>query len=120
MDAGNTNTTAKALVDAQAKTKQLEDYHSARAVRAGYESVRARRYASYMVWIDYQTINPLVGALNGRRPTDDEYSRLRQGLTDEKRKVADKGIKTWQLGAVGLFGRHGPLTQEQARRQTNR
>lgn len=103
-----------ALEKAKEEIKKIKEYHERIATKAGYDSVKAQRMASYSTWIDYQTINPLVGGLEGRRPTAAEYARLRARLTGEKARIFDRGIDAWKQGSLALFGRPGPITQEDA------
>jgi len=115
--AGKTKAANAALAKAKASLKQLEDYHAAAAMEAGYDQATARTMASYQTWIDYQQISPIVGGMRGRRPTAAQYARLRTGLTGERARIADEGIEAWKQGALVLFGRPGPITREEARNE---
>lgn len=110
--AGKKKAAETALEKAKECVKKITDYHVRIAMKAGYDSVSAQRMARHQAWIDYQTINPLVGGLRGRRPTTDEYARLREG---PNKIVIDEGIDAWKQASLALFGRTGPLTQEDAR-----
>ena len=115
LKSGKTKAAESALEKAKAEVNKIMDYHVRTAMKDGNDSATARRMAAQQTWIDYQTINPLVGALQGRRPTAAEYAQLRQRFTPEKARIADVGIEAWKQGSLALFGRPGPITQEDAR-----
>jgi len=101
-----------ALLEGQRQMKKLEDFYTAKYVALGDDELTAREKASRDVWNDYQSLNPVVAGLLGKRPTQAQYELLQKGLTGERGALAKRGVEAWQNGAWELFGREGVVTRE--------
>jgi hypothetical protein len=111
--AGDEATAARKLEDAKAEAKKLYDYHYGRYVAAGKDPTTAAQMAQRDVWNDYNELNPAVAAMLGKRPTQDQFNLMMEGITGDRRAIVDQGLASWSAGAQALFGRPGVTTREQ-------
>jgi hypothetical protein len=111
--AGDAAGAAQALESAKVQLKELEDYYTAKYVKAGQTPEAADYKAHQDVWRDYQEMNPIVAAMLGKRPTKAEYDSIRGAVSGDRAKAFDDGIAAWQSGAQALFGRAAPITREE-------
>lgn len=110
--AGDAPGAAAALESAKAELKKLEDYYTAKYIKAGATPEAAAYKAKQDLWRDYQELNPVVAGMLGKRPTRAEYDLIRGGITGDRAVAVDNGIAAWQAGGQALFGRTAPITRE--------
>lgn len=109
----DTETAGKELDIAKEEIKKLYDYHYARQIALGKDDATAKALATRQVWNDYQSINPAVASLLGRRPSAAEEEQILSGITGDRRAMVDRGDAAWKAGAQALFGRQGSTTREE-------
>ena len=112
-DAKNPVKAQAAIVEAERQKKKLSDFYTAKYMAAGDDELTAREKAERDVWNDYQSINPVVAGLLGKRPTQAQYELLQQNITGQRGAVAKKAVEYWQNGAWELFGREGVVSREE-------
>lgn len=52
---------------------------------------------------DFQSMNPIVRAMAGKKPTQEQYERVYSGLTPAQRQSVNASVSAWDWGA-GMLG----------------
>jgi len=111
---GDATRAASELATAKTEIAKLEEFHYRKYLAAGKDEFTARKNAQKDTFNDYQDINPVVAAMLGKRPTEEQYQLIMSGITGDRRAVVDQGMAAWKAGAMELFGKQGSITREEA------